>query len=97
MKDILDNYQKNNPKQFKISYVLSLPRFGWDGMIGRVDSTMIKSTMPLPGKDVLVVVCGPYGFVELVSGLKMKDKQGELKGILKELEYTGKLCIYYTY
>ncbi|KAL6122184.1 hypothetical protein NUSPORA_00804 [Nucleospora cyclopteri] len=36
-----------------------------------------------------VYVCGPPGFMKTVSGDKTADKkQGELKGVLKELEYS---------
>lgn len=44
--------------------------------------------MPAPSKDSLIMVCGPPGLVNSVSGGKAPDwSQGEVSGILKELGY----------
>lgn len=41
-----------------------------------------------PSADTLVLVCGPPGFMEAVSGSKTPDyKQGDVSGILKRLGY----------
>lgn len=43
-----------------------------------------------PAEDVLIYVCGPPGFMDLISGNKTPDKQqGPLTGLLKEKGYTG--------
>jgi cytochrome-b5 reductase len=44
---------------------------------------MIAQHLPKPGEDVLVLVCGPKGMLEHISGPKAaKDAQGPLEGLL---------------
>ena len=44
------------------------------------------------GEDSLILVCGPPGMMNHISGDKAKDRsQGELTGILKELGYTAEM------
>jgi len=74
---------------FKVYYTLDKPPKGWTGGTGFVNKNMIQTHLPSPGPDTLVLVCGPKGMVEMVSGPKgAKDAQGELGGLLKELGYT---------
>jgi len=56
---------------------------------------MLKNLLPMPSKkddeSLLVMVCGPPGFMKLISGERTKDfKQGELIGLLKDLGFTEK-------
>jgi len=76
-------------KNFKVHYTLTRPPPGWKQSVGRVTENMIKSQLPPPGNDTLVLVCGPPGFVETVSGPKTeKYEQGTLQGHLKKLGFT---------
>lgn len=69
---------------------------GWNQGVGFVSKEMLEKHMfTAPPKeneeDVVVFVCGPPGFMNHVSGDKTKDrKQGELKGLLKEMGFTEK-------
>ena len=73
---------------FKVFYTLDKPPRGWTGGSGFVSKDMIRAHLPPPGPDNLVLVCGPKGMVELVSGPKgPKDTQGELTGLLAELGF----------
>lgn len=76
--------------QFKVVHVLSNPAETWTGLKGFVSKEMIEEFMPPPSDDNLVCVCGPPPMMYHISGDKAKDKsQGELQGLLKELNYTG--------
>jgi cytochrome-b5 reductase len=71
-------------KNFKVTYVLAKPSAAWKGHKGYVGADLLHATMPKPSADSLVLVCGPPGFMEAVSGGKTPDyKQGEVKGLLK--------------
>jgi len=77
-------------ENFHVYYVLTKPEGGWRGYKGRVDKDLISKFMPKPelGNDALILVCGPTGFYDTVSGQKAKDyTQGELSGALKDLGY----------
>lgn len=75
-------------KNLKITYILSQPSASWKGETGFVSQELIKRTMPAPSEDNYILVCGPPGFMEAVSGGKTPDyKQGEVKGHLKALGY----------
>jgi len=77
-------------ENFHVYYALSHPEGGWRGHKGRVDKDLISRLMPKPdlGNDALIMVCGPTGFYDTISGQKAKDfTQGELSGALKDLGY----------
>ena len=44
------------------------PGSPWTGARGRVDRALLKKTLPPPGPDVLVYVCGPAGLVDALCG-----------------------------
>lgn len=91
LKDKLDELAHLHPR-FKINYILSNPpSLDWNGgMHGHVKPSMIQQHLPPPSPDSMILVCGPQGMMESVSGLKAKDKtQGVLSGMLKELGYEG--------
>jgi len=76
-------------KNFKVYYVLTTPPAGWTQGAGHISADMIKRHMPDPSDKHLILVCGPQGFYEHISGTKAKDyTQGELSGLLKDLGYT---------
>ena len=71
-------------------YLLDKPPAGWKGGSGYVTAAMLKETMPAPSDKHLILVCGPPGMMESVSGGKAKDfTQGELKGSLRQLGYNA--------
>lgn len=80
-------------RRFHPYFVLSQPPSTWMGGIGHVNKEMIRAFMPPPAKasESIIMVCGPPGFMESVSGdkdfTKSPPTQGELKGLLKELGY----------
>mmetsp|Transcript_24967 Transcript_24967/g.73833 ORF Transcript_24967/g.73833 Transcript_24967/m.73833 type:complete len:314 (-) Transcript_24967:259-1200(-) len=92
LKDKIDELAKKYPYRFKVYYVVDNPSWGgmmWKGGKGRVTGQMLKEHLPPPSLDNLVMVCGPPGMMNAVSGNKAPDKsQGELTGLLKELGYT---------
>ncbi|KAI9923074.1 hypothetical protein PsorP6_000255 [Peronosclerospora sorghi] len=76
--------------QFTVVHVLSNPSAEWQGLTGFVSKEMLEKYMPQPSDDNLVCVCGPPPMMYHVSGDKAKDRsQGELQGLLKELNYTS--------
>jgi NAD(P)H-flavin reductase len=73
--------------------VLAKPSPSWKGAKGFVSADIIRDTMPAPGPDSRVLVCGPPGFMNAVSGGKTPDyKQGEVSGLLKAAGYNGEQC-----
>jgi len=51
---------------------------------------LLKSALPEPSKDSIILTCGPPPLVNLITGPKAKDKsQGELVGLLKDLGYSA--------
>jgi cytochrome-b5 reductase len=74
---------------FKVYYTLDKPPSGWQGGKGFVSAEMIQKRMPSPSDDNLILVCGPKGLMEHISGPKeQKDQQGPLSGLLKSAGYT---------
>jgi cytochrome-b5 reductase len=90
LREELDALQYLYP-QFKVIHVLSNPSETWTGLKGFVPKEMVETFIPSPSDDNLVCVCGPPPMMYHVSGDKAKDTtQGELQGLLKELNYTSK-------
>lgn len=95
LREELDALQYLYP-QFKVVHVLSNPTETWTGLKGFVSKEMIEEYMPAPSDDHLVCVCGPPPMMYHISGDKAKDlTQGELQGLLKELNYTSKQVFKY--
>jgi len=89
LKEKLDALASKN-KRIKILFSVDNPKGEWKGPVGLVNDALVKETMPPPSNDNLILVCGPPGFMNAVSGPKAKDyTQGELTGILQRLGYTG--------
>jgi len=73
-----------------VYHVVSKPSSSWRGLSGHVSKESIGRLLPSPsrGGDVMVLVCGPQGFYQTVSGTKAKDyTQGELSGFLKDMGF----------
>lgn len=91
LKQKLDILAANHPN-FKVFYTVDNPSKDWRGGVGYVSKDMALKGLPAPGNDTLVLVCGPPGMMNNVSGGKAKDwTQGEVSGILKELGYTEEM------
>ncbi|XP_010454305.1 PREDICTED: NADH-cytochrome b5 reductase-like protein [Camelina sativa] len=91
LKQKLDVLQANHPN-LKIFYTVDNPTKTWKGGVGYVSKDMALKGLPLPADDTLILVCGPPGMMEHISGGKAPDwSQGEVKGVLKELGYTEQM------
>lgn len=100
LKETLDKYVAQFPERFQVHYIVDKladkkEKQSWKGEVGYINAKMLKKLIPIPStKDddsLLVMVCGPPGFMKLLSGEKTKDfKQGELIGLLKDLGFTEK-------
>ncbi|GLC37614.1 hypothetical protein PLESTF_001642100 [Pleodorina starrii] len=91
LKDKIDALVAAHPDRLKVYYVVDKPSWGgvfWRGGVGYITRDLLKQKMPQPSRDSLVMVCGPPGMMEAVSGNKAPDySQGEVKGLLKELGF----------
>lgn len=87
----LDDLAAKHPN-FKVHYVLEKPPAKWNQGVGYVNAATISSKMPAPSDTSLILVCGPPGMMEAVSGGKAPDySQGELKGLLKQAGFTSSM------
>ncbi|KAG2499807.1 hypothetical protein HYH03_002103 [Edaphochlamys debaryana] len=91
LKDKIDALAAKHPDRFKVYYVVDKPSWGglmWKGGVGYMTKDMLSKNLPAASKDSLVMVCGPPGMMEAVSGNKAPDySQGEVKGLLKDLGF----------
>ncbi|XP_050408033.2 NADH-cytochrome b5 reductase 3 isoform X1 [Patella vulgata] len=55
----LEDIQQSHPNRFHLNFTLDRPEAGWKHFKGFVDSDMIKKSLPPPGNDSLIVMCGP--------------------------------------
>ncbi|KAJ8637645.1 hypothetical protein MRB53_011912 [Persea americana] len=91
LKGKLDVLSTSHPN-LKVFYTVDNPSKNWRGGKGYISKDMISKGLPGPSEDTLILVCGPPGMMKHISGEKAKDySQGELAGLLKELEYTEEM------
>lgn len=91
LKRELDRLASSYPN-FKVFYTVDKPSTDWRGGVGFVSKDMVLKGLPGPAEDSLILVCGPPGMMNHISGDKAKDRsQGELSGILKDLGYTAEM------
>ncbi|KAH9255579.1 hypothetical protein BASA81_006409 [Batrachochytrium salamandrivorans] len=70
---------------FRVYYTVDKASKGWTGGVGFVSQEMIHKRLPKPEEDCLVLVCGPKGMMEHVSGNKESQTvQGPVSGLLKQ-------------
>lgn len=100
LKEELDWIAKNH-SNIKITYVVTTTtttttttegKMWSGGYTGMITQEMIAKHLPTPSKDHWILVCGPPGFMEAISGKKTPDyQQGPVKGHLKALGYTDEM------
>ncbi|KAM0849643.1 hypothetical protein ACQ4PT_053595 [Festuca glaucescens] len=89
LKRELDRLASSYPN-FKVFYTVDKPSSDWRGGVGYISKDMVLKGLPGPGEDSLILVCGPPGMMNHISGDKAKDRsQGEVTGLLKDLGYTA--------
>ncbi|KAI3781901.1 hypothetical protein L2E82_11929 [Cichorium intybus] len=91
LKKRLDMLAATHPN-LKVFYTVDNPSKYWVGGEGYISKDMALKGLPAPSEDTLILVCGPPGMMQHISGDKGKDRsQGEVTGILKELGYTEEM------
>jgi cytochrome-b5 reductase len=76
-------------KRLKVVHFVEKPGDNWSGEVGRVTAEKIKKYAPPNSENPLILVCGPKGMLEAISGPKGPNyTQGEVGGALKELGYS---------
>ncbi|CAM0879860.1 unnamed protein product [Alopecurus aequalis] len=91
LKKELDRLASSYPN-FKVFYTVDKPSSDWRGGVGYISKDMALKGLPGPGEDSLILVCGPPGMMNHISGDKAKDySQGEVTGLLKDLGYTSEM------
>lgn len=59
----LEELKAEHPERFRLHYTLDRPPDDWQFDSGFVTSQMLKTHMPPPSDDALVLICGPPPFV----------------------------------
>lgn len=91
LKEKLDILSARHPN-LKIFYTVDEPSKNWRGGVGYISKDMIIKGLPSPSEDALILVCGPPGMMNHISGDKPNPRsQGELTGLLKELGYSEEM------
>ncbi|KZV20048.1 FAD/NAD(P)-binding oxidoreductase isoform 1 [Dorcoceras hygrometricum] len=89
MLQLIDAIVKNPDDNTQVFYTVDKPTNDWHGGTGYISKDMVVKGLPSPSDDILILVCGPPGLMNHISGDKAKDRsQGELTGVLKEIGFT---------
>ncbi|CAH2092156.1 unnamed protein product [Euphydryas editha] len=59
LRDELEKYLREHPKQFKLWYTIDRANEGWKYSVGFINDEMIKEHLFPPADDVIVLMCGP--------------------------------------
>lgn len=74
-RDRLEELQKQHPDQVKVWYTVDKAGPGWNYSVGFVSSEMIADHLPAPGKDTLILMCGPPPMINFACSPNL-DKLG---------------------
>lgn len=89
LRERLDKLAAAHPERLRITYIVDKPGWFWSGESGYITKSLLEKTMPAPGPDRKVLVCGPPPMMKAISGAKVSPKdQGEVSGFLADLGYT---------
>ncbi|XP_068133726.1 NADH-cytochrome b5 reductase 3 [Hyperolius riggenbachi] len=75
LRNELEEVQANYGSRFKLWYTLDRTPEQWDYSQGFVNEDMVKSFMPPPGDDVLILMCGPPPMIQYAINPSL-DKLG---------------------
>jgi cytochrome-b5 reductase len=68
----IEEYARDYPGRFQYAYTLDRPPAGWTGQSGFVDDKMLETTMPPPGPDTFITLCGPPPMVNMACKPNLK-------------------------
>ncbi|KAI9569846.1 hypothetical protein HD554DRAFT_2327805 [Boletus coccyginus] len=64
-RDELDTlYARHGPRRLKLHYVLGEGPPGWTGSIGRIENDVLRTEMPCPSEQGIILVCGPEPMIK---------------------------------
>ena len=63
LRNELDRFARQYPKNFKVYYLLDKPPAKWEFGSGYVTAGLMQERLPGPGSDAKVMLCGPPGMV----------------------------------
>ncbi|KAJ5162805.1 Cytochrome b5 [Penicillium coprophilum] len=63
LREELERFARQYPKNFKLWYMLDSAPEGWTYGSGYVDQTVLAEQLPAPSPDTKVMLCGPPGMV----------------------------------
>ncbi|KAG8438592.1 hypothetical protein GDO86_004960 [Hymenochirus boettgeri] len=75
LRDELEEIRERHPRRFKLWYTLDKAPENWDYSEGFVNEDMIKTFMPAPSNDVLILMCGPPPMIQYAINPSL-DKLG---------------------
>jgi len=75
VRDMLEAEAEKHPDRFKLHYTLDRPPKGWAYSEGFITADMIKSHMPPPGEDTIILMCGPPPMIQFACKANL-DKLG---------------------
>ncbi|MBN3303678.1 NB5R3 reductase, partial [Amia calva] len=75
----LEELQVNHPDRFKLWFTLDKAPEGWEYSQGFISEDMIKSHLPAPGEDTLILMCGPPPMIQFACNPNL-DKVGHANG-----------------
>ncbi|XP_009890996.1 PREDICTED: NADH-cytochrome b5 reductase 2 [Charadrius vociferus] len=75
LRDELEDIAKRHPDQFTLWYTLDRPPQDWKYSSGFVTADMIKTHLPSPGSETLVLMCGPPPMIQFACQPNL-DKLG---------------------
>ena len=78
VRDMLEEQANKHPDRFKIWYTLDRPGPNWQYSKGFITDDMIKSSLPPPGDDTVVLMCGPPPMIKFACKANL-DKLGYTK------------------
>ncbi|NXT28436.1 NB5R2 reductase, partial [Syrrhaptes paradoxus] len=71
----LEDIAKRHPDQFKLWYTLDRPPQDWKYSSGFINADMIKTHLPSPGSETLILMCGPPPMIQFACQPNL-DKLG---------------------
>lgn len=78
VRDLLEKQAEQHKDRFKIWYTLDRPKSDWKYSQGFIDEEMIRSHLPPPSDDTVILMCGPPPMVKFACKANL-DKLGYSK------------------
>ncbi|CBY32815.1 unnamed protein product [Oikopleura dioica] len=73
LREEIEQVKTDYPERFNFMYTVDRPKDGWEYQSGFINKDMCASSLPIPGDDTMILICGPPPMVKFACLPNLKE------------------------